>query len=102
MRARATCNTAHGMRVFVWRKPHNARRFPTMPLQEGRRTERVGLTLTAEEVAKIDDYGFARRIRARSEVIRSLALRMLDQETECLNLNRISCIVLTMIVFGSS
>jgi hypothetical protein len=53
-----------------------------MPLQEGRRTERVGLTLTPEEVAKIDDYGFARRIRARSEVIRSLALRMLDQEDQ--------------------
>jgi hypothetical protein len=43
--------------------------FPTMPLQGNRRTERVGLTLTSEEVAKIDDYGFARRIRARPEVI---------------------------------
>jgi len=56
-----------------------------MSFQEGRRTERVGLTLTPEEVAKIDDYGFARRIRARSEVIRTLALRMLDQEVEASN-----------------
>ena len=46
------------------------------------RTERVALNLTPREIERIDDWGFARRIRARSEVIRRLMIEGLDQETK--------------------
>ena len=46
------------------------------------RTERVALSLTPREIERIDDWGFARRIRARSEVIRRLMLEGLNQGPE--------------------
>lgn len=44
------------------------------------RSERVALNLTPGEIEQIDDWGFSRRIRARSEVIRRLMLEGLNQE----------------------
>lgn len=44
-----------------------------------RRSERVAVSLTPEEVKRIDDWGFSRRLRARSEVIRELLRRQLEQ-----------------------
>ena len=46
------------------------------------RREQVALMLTENELGRIDDWGFAKRIRARSDVIRTLVLKQLAQETE--------------------
>lgn len=39
------------------------------------KTERIQLMMSPAEVKAIDDWGFARRIRSRSEVIRQLIER---------------------------
>lgn len=35
-------------------------------------TERITMTMTPAELARLDDWAFARRIRSRSEAIRQL------------------------------
>jgi len=45
-------------------------------------TVRVHLILDAEEVKAIDDYGFAQRIRTRSEAMRRLIRKGLEEEQD--------------------
>jgi metal-responsive CopG/Arc/MetJ family transcriptional regulator len=52
-----------------------------MHSQIERRSERIAVALTPAEVEKIDEWGFSRRMRARSEVIRQLVLQQLAQQT---------------------
>jgi len=61
---------------------HDAQEVNMQPKQKQGRSERIALNLTPEEIERIDDWGFAQRIRARSEVIRTLALKQLDQEIQ--------------------
>lgn len=41
---------------------------------------RIGTTFTRAELAEIDDWGFARKIRSRSEAIRRLVREGLEKE----------------------
>lgn len=43
-----------------------------------KRTVRVQVVMTPSEVEEIDDWGFAHRIRSRSDVFRKLVLAGLD------------------------
>lgn len=43
-----------------------------------KRTVRVQVVMTASEVEAIDDWGFAHKIRSRSDVFRRLALAGLE------------------------
>jgi hypothetical protein len=45
-------------------------------------TRRVAVPLTQAEIEKLDDWGFAKRIRARADVIRQLAFKQLAQESK--------------------
>jgi hypothetical protein len=49
---------------------------------KGEQTKRVFLPLTIEEIAEVDTWGFARRIRDRSEVLRTLVRAGLDSACE--------------------
>lgn len=42
--------------------------------------QRIGTTFSRAELAEIDDWGFARKIRSRSEVIRRLVREGLKSE----------------------
>lgn len=47
-----------------------------------RERNRVGLTFTDDELYAIDDWGFAHKLRSRSEVIRRLVRMALTLKTE--------------------
>lgn len=52
----------------------------TRTLENKSPARRVGTTFSDEELTRIDDWGFSRRIRDRAEVIRELVKKGLEAE----------------------
>ncbi|MBB3385522.1 MULTISPECIES: hypothetical protein [unclassified Rhizobium] len=53
----------------------------TQPQEDDVPQRRIGTTFTDAELSQIDDWGFARKIRTRSEAIRRLVHNGLKTET---------------------